>query len=189
MASEDSRNRDGLRKFIVCANSCDLIEPVHREVDLLAHQPHDLRKADELVPLRRSQWMCFEKRNNRGDEITEGPDAVAVQVFPVVIVTSVATDVAAFEVPLQLVQDMHAPSSLDHAEVRLNLPTQTTTAIPEYRNTEAAFAVDEADDPLLETWPFLLIGRTGRIVTAHLTHPKEGCDMNEYRRIHGVSSI
>jgi hypothetical protein len=114
------------------------------------------------------------KRNDRGDEITEGPDAVAVQVFPVDIVTSVATDVAAFEVPLQLVQDMHAPRSLDHAEVRLDLPAETTTAVPKDRNTEAAFAVDEADDPLLETWPFLLIGRTDRIVTVHATYPKEG---------------
>ena len=153
---------------------CDPAEPVHREVDLPAHQTDDFGEADEFLPLCRSQWMCFEKRNDRGDEITKGPDAVAVQVFPVVIVTSVATDMAAFEVPLQLAQNMHAPRSLDHAEVRLDLPTQTTTVIPKDRNTEAAFAVDEADDPLLETWPFLLIGRTGRIVTVHVTHPKEG---------------
>ena len=37
------------------------------------------------------------------------------------------------------------------------------------------------------TRPFLLIVRTGRIVTAHDLHP--GVDMDEYRRIHGVSSI
>jgi hypothetical protein len=117
--------------------------------------------------------MCFEKRNDRSDEITKRPDAVSVQVFSMVIVTSVATDVAAFEELLQLVQDMHAPRSLNHAEVRLNLPTETTTVVPEDRNTETTFAVDEADDPLLETWPFLLIGRTGRIVTAHLTHPRK----------------
>lgn len=133
--------------------------------------------------------MCFEKRNDRPEKITEGPDAVAVQVFPVVIVTSVATDVAAFEETLQFVQDMHAPRSLDHAEVRLNLPTETTTTVPEDRNTEAAFAVDEADDPLLESWPFLLIGRTDRIVTAHATSLRRACDIDEYRRIHGVSSI
>ena len=134
-------------------------------MNLLAHQSNDLRKADELVPLRRSQWMCFEKRNDRSDEITEGPDAVSVQVFPMVIVTSVATYMAAFEEPLQLVQNMHAPRSLDHGEVRLNLPTETTTVVPEDRNTEAAFAVDEADDPLLETWPFLLIVCTEQIFT------------------------
>ena len=91
-----------------------------------------------------------------------------------VIVTRVATDMAAFEEPLQIVQHTHAPGSLNHAEVGLNLPPETTTAVPEDRNTEAAFAVDEADDPLLESWPFLLIGRTGRIVTAHLTHPRKG---------------
>jgi hypothetical protein len=117
--------------------------------------------------------MCFEKRNDRPDEITKGPDAVSVQVFPVVIVTSVAADVTAFEEPLQLVQYVHAPRSLDHAEVGLNLPAETTTVVPEDRNTEAAFAVDKADDPLLETWPFLLIGRTGRIVTAHPAHPRK----------------
>ena len=83
----------------------------------------------------------------------------------------VAADVAAFEEPLQLVQDMHALRSLDHAEVRLYLPAEPTAVISEDRNTEAAFAVDKADDPLLESWPFLLIGRTDRIVTAHATHP------------------
>ena len=118
--------------------------------------------------------MCFEKRDDRPDEITVGPDAVAEQVFPVVIVTSVAADITAFEESLQFVQDMHAPRALNHAEVRLNLPTKTTASVSEDRNTEAAFAVDEADDPLLETWPFLLIGRTDRIVTAHVTHPTKG---------------
>ena len=33
---------------------------------------------------------------------------------------------------------------------------------------------------------FLLIVRTGRIVTAHVTSLPKGCDMDEYRRIHGV---
>jgi len=51
------------------------------------------------------------------------------------------------------------------------------------------FSVDEADDPLLDTWPFLLIVRTGRIFTAHVFNLMRVCDTNEYRRIHGVSSI
>jgi hypothetical protein len=42
---------------------------------------------------------------------------------------------------------------------------------PNDRDREAAFAIDEADDPLLDTWPFLLIARTGRIVTAHVVDP------------------
>ncbi len=52
---------------------------------------------------------------------------------------------------------------------------------------EAAFAVNEADDPLLEAWPFLLIVRTGRIVTP-ATHPPYRL-RQRYRRILGVSSI
>ncbi len=43
------------------------------------------------------------------------------------------------------------------------------------------FSVDEADDPLLDTWPFLLIVRTGRIVTDHATSIPEGCDTAEYQ--------
>ena len=152
----------------------DLVEPVHGEVDLPAHQSHDSREAGEFIALCRSQWMCFEKRDDRLDEVTERPDAVAVQVFPVIVVTSVAADVAASEEPLQLVQNLHAPRSLHHAEVRLYLPTEPTAVVPEDRNAEAAFAVDEADDPLLESWPFLLIGRTDRIVTVHVTDPTKG---------------
>jgi hypothetical protein len=49
-------------------------------------------------------------------------------------------------------------------------------------------AVNEPDDPLLDAWPFLLIVRTGRIVTAHTQTLQRGCD-RQYRRIHGVSSI
>ncbi len=41
-----------------------------------------------------------------------------------------------------------------------------------------ASAVYEADGPLLETWPFLLIARTGRFVTAHASTLIVGCDMS-----------
>ncbi len=36
---------------------------------------------------------------------------------------------------------------------------------------------------------FLLIVRTGRIVTVHVTLISDECDTNEYRRILGYSSI
>ena len=63
--------------------------------------------------------------------------------------------------------------SLGDGELVLDLPAEPTPGVSHHRDREASFAVDEADDPLLETWPFLLIGRTGRIVTAHLTHPRK----------------
>jgi hypothetical protein len=32
---------------------------------------------------------------------------------------------------------------------------------------DGMISIDKADDPLRETWPFLLIVRTGRIFTSH----------------------
>jgi len=40
--------------------------------------------------------------------------------------------------------------------------------VPLDGTAKAALAVDEADDPLLDSWPFLLIARTRRIVTGHV---------------------
>jgi hypothetical protein len=41
----------------------------------------------------------------------------------------------------------------------------------------------------IKTLGFLLIVRTGRIVTAHALTLRRGCDTNEYRRMLGYSSI
>src|SRR5215831_13947290 len=84
-----------------------------------------------------------------------------------VVVSTIHLDLTNSEELLQLVQDMHAPPSLSHDELWLNLPTQARRDVPEKRNAETALAVDEPDDPLLESWPFLLIVRTERVVTRH----------------------
>src|SRR4051794_24464811 len=68
---------------------------------------------------------------------------------------------------------MHAPNSLRDRELGLDLPTEPTRSVSKDRNTETPFAVDEADDPLRNYWPFLLIVRTGRIVTDHPDKPYE----------------
>ena len=77
---------------------------------------------------------------------------------------------------------------LSHRKLVLDLPAEPAARVANYRDRETALAVDEADSPLLDPWPFLLIARTGRIFTAHAPTLKTGCDMNEYRRILGVSS-
>ena len=71
----------------------------------------------------------------------------------------------------------------------LDLPAEPASSVLHHRDREAALAVDEADDPLREPWPFLLIARTGRIFTAHAGTLRRRCDTDEYRRILGVSSI
>ena len=58
---------------------------------------------------------------------------------------------------------------LGDGELVLDLPAEPTPGVAHHRDREAPFAVDEADSPLLDAWPFLLIVRTERIFTAHAT--------------------
>ena len=72
----------------------------------------------------------------------------------------------------------------------LDLPAESATRVAHHRNRKASFTVDEADDPLLDPWPFLLIVRTGWIITVHTSPSHEGVTrLDEYHRILGVSSI
>jgi hypothetical protein len=62
------------------------------------------------------------------------------------------------------------------------------------RDGEASLSIHEAGNPARierkhRPDGFLLIVRTGRIVTAHADILNRGCDINQYRRILGVSSI
>jgi len=85
---------------------------------------------------------------------------------------------------------------LVHVEGGMELPTTggPSVRVPVDRDGEATFSVDEAGHPArieLErrACGFLLIVRTGRIVTAHAVTLAEGYDTHEYRRILGCSSI
>ena len=73
----------------------------------------------------------------------------------------------------------------------LHLPAEPAGVVANDGDRKAAFAVGEPDDPLPGIWSFLLIDRTGWIVTsAHVRTLRMVCDINgEYHRIHGVSSI
>src|SRR4051812_30149213 len=90
-----------------------------------------------------------------------------------VVVPAIYTDTAAAKEALQVLEDRHAPHSLNDRELRLDLPAEATRSVPEDRNAEAPLAVDEADDPLQCYWPFLLIVRTGHVVTVHANPPYE----------------
>ena len=81
-------------------------------------------------------------------------------------------------------------------EHRLQLPPSMSMhhRISMHRNREAAFAVHKSNNPVgiehdARTGSFLLIVRTGRIFTTHVDTLRNGCDMDEYRRILGCSSI
>ena len=61
--------------------------------------------------------------------------------------------------------------------------------VPKDRAAETAFPIDETSNPSAVPESFLLIVRTERIFTTHAETLKDGCDMDEYRRMLGVSSI
>ena len=105
-----------------------------------------------------------------------------------VVVSSIPVDATTSKVVSNQLQDLDAPLSLDNCEHGLQLPSDSHNGVTLDRTAEAAFTVDEADDPLLDTWPFLLIARTGRVFTAHVETLSRPTDMNEYRRILGCSS-
>ena len=88
-----------------------------------------------------------------------------------VVAPAIDTDMTTFEILLQVVKDMRTRRCLDDGELRLDLPTEARAPLPKDRHREAAFSVYEPDDPLLEAWPFLLIDRTGHIVTSTAADP------------------
>jgi hypothetical protein len=163
--------------------------PFHREVESEIHHADNLREFDEVVCLCRYQWVFFEERDDQPQQIWALPYRKPAQPLSMIVGTDMKSHLTTLKKPLHSMQRIEALLSLNHREGRLDLPTWPSRVVPKDRNTEAAFAVDEADDPLRKTWPFLLIDRTGRIITLHAETLKKGCDMNQYRRILGVSSI
>lgn len=80
----------------------------------------------------------------------------------------VLDDPTASEVPSQHLERGPGGRGLGDRELVLHLPPEAAGGVPHHRYREATLTVDEADDPLLDPWPFLLIVRTVRIVTAHV---------------------
>ena len=103
-----------------------------------------------------------------------------------VVVSPIAVDPSAIEKVADELESVNASHSLNYCKSWLALPFQRHLAIPLDRAAEAALSVDEADDPLLDSWPFLLIVRTGRIVTAHDPTQSERCDMASTAGFTGV---
>jgi hypothetical protein len=90
-------------------------------------------------------------------------------------------------------------TDLRHVEREADSPWHAPIALSTDGDVEAPFSLDEPrdvmtyvfGDAIQPRWmrePFLLIVRTGRIVTAHVGTLSRTTDMNEYRRILGVSS-
>ena len=143
----------------------------------------------EVVPFGGDQWVIFEERDDAVHKIRATLPGEAHEHFPMVVMSAILDDPSAAEEAHEELQSRAGRRRLGHRELVLDLPAESASRVAHHGDRETAFTVDEADDPLLESWPFLLIVRTGRILTVHGKTVETGCDMNEYRRILGVSSI
>jgi hypothetical protein len=138
------------------------------------HAAQDESESLEVGTLGGSQWVCLEERHHPIDQLAATLHGEAKQHLPMIERTMLLDDAPA---PEDLSEDFEGRPrrcSLDDGELVLDLPAEPTPGVSHHRDREAPFAVDEADDPLRNTWSFLLIDRTGRIVTAHAGTPYEG---------------
>jgi hypothetical protein len=155
----------------------DVGHALHRKVDSLLHHAHDRGELPKLIGFRRSQWIRFEERNDDLPQLCRVVDNKDEEVFSMVVSPAIAVDLSAPKVVLDLLKNVGASLSLNNRETRLQLPTESDLSVSLNRTAEAAFTVDEADDPLLDSWPFLLIARTRRIVTGHVATVPVATDM------------
>src|SRR5215211_3630638 len=164
------------------------MEAVLVEMRSRLHHPQDGGERLEVSVLRGDQWVFFEERPDHRHQVAASLYGETKQRVVMVVVASVLDDLPAPEHLLEEFERRPRRRRLGNRELVLDLPAEEAPGVAHDRDREAAFAVDEADDPLLEPWPFLLIARTGRVVTGHGRTLQRGWD-SQYRRILGVSSI
>ena len=83
--------------------------------------------------------------------IIQSPYVVDEQILLMIVVPAIAIDFSASEVLLNQLKHSDASFTLNNRESGLALPSQRHLTISLYGAAEAAFPVDEADDPLLDT--------------------------------------
>jgi hypothetical protein len=188
MASEDSRNRDRARRFIRSVTAAIRRRPSSWRCVPACIICRNGGERLEVGLFRGDQWVFFEERHDHRHQLTPSLHREAQERVAMVVVALVLDDLTAPEHLLEEFERRSGRRRLGDRELVLDLPAEEAPMVAHDRYREAALAVDEADDPLLESWPFLLIARTGRIVTAHGRTLQRGWD-RQYRRMLGVSSI
>jgi hypothetical protein len=152
----------------------------------------DLTEDLEVIPLWTTQLESIEEREDPLLQIERPGD------FEVEDTVTAASDRPNAEDTAKKLGGFVA--YLRHVERQRDAPWQSTITLSTDRDVEASLSIDESSYPVAQvawdpiqpvrgTWSFLLIVRTGRIFTSHAAIRSNGCDMDEYRRILGVSSI
>ena len=178
MASEDSDEL--VPGFPSVHRLHDLDDLRKTSVPLVATFGHELDARSELLevePFGSPKGMLPEERNDPFEQILATTNAVAVQVFPVVVVPPVHIHLARSKELPQLVETRDATRTLRHDKVVGDLVSGDVAAsarpawLPDEPDREASFSVYETDHPTTELdQPFLLVFRTRHVVTMVNVH-------------------
>ena len=163
----------------------ECLEPLRLEMSTGRHRQHDEAEGLELELLCAQEGLTFEEREDSVHEIA--PVAHHQHKGGVARTAMVLPDVSAAKPALEEIEDLSPFRVLAAVELRHELETSSSARVPLDCYVKRALAIDEASEVSIQS--FLLIVRTGQIVTAHARTLRRGCDMNEYCRMHGVSSI
>jgi hypothetical protein len=172
MASEDSDHvMPGLLAVHRLNDFRNIRQTLMGLVDSCVNQLNAAGELLEIPPLRCSQWMFGEERNNLFDQIRPTPHSIAKQVFFVVVVPPVWQYVTRAEELHEIIQAPNALCTLgDYKLVRhlvasfVAFPTRPIW-LPDEADGEATLSVYKTNNPTKLNQPFLLVFCTHRIVT------------------------
>lgn len=166
MVSEDSQEFGRLTVIHRLGDLRDRGDAWHRQVQAQIHQANDLRELLEVVPLRSSQRVLEEERDDHVPQIRKTRNPVSGQILPMVVTPVVDPYLAASEEADKALEHISAGLTLYHHERWLDLPAELGLGVLKERTAETALSIDEPDDPSRIPESFLLVFRTTHIVTA-----------------------
>jgi hypothetical protein len=176
LVSEDSDQvRSGLAAVHLLCDLGDLDHSDGIQMPARVDQPYASREALEVVLLRGLKRMLLEEGNDLLEQIRALPHDESVHVLTMIVVPPIDGDLPSSEEPVQILQGSLALGALNDYELVSDLVTggvalsARTASLADEADGEATFSVYETGDPTNSDQPFLLIVRTVRLVTAHLT--------------------
>ena len=143
-----------------------LVGEVHSSV----HRSDDAGEDEEVSLLRAQEGLRLEEWDDPRQQVF--PPTNDVHQRGVRARSVIRSDPPAAQPAADEVEDLTPFGVLADMELRDQLPTGPGTAVPTDRYVERTFSIDETRDVRIQ--PFLLIVRTGWIVTAHECTLKTG---------------
>ena len=194
MVSEDSADRAGLSSVHRLDDPSDLEETVGREMVPLLHELENRDELLEVLMFGRQKRISLEERDDDLVQIAKPSHHISVHRLAVVVRSPVRVDPPTAEEVSDDLERGNARGALYYHELRLHLPAQRFRVALD-RHGEAAFTIDEPDNPSCDSQSFLLIIRTRHVVTivnvpSDVMMSSAGfSDVPAYGRLHQTESL